>query len=103
MFMLNRMLGFALLSPTYDFASSEVLSTFKSKRLLVENQAKDGRSGVSNLRPCHGCEHTGDAAITDDRTAFSKVRPGWPFWCLRATHPTRRDENQRSSIHGGMH
>jgi hypothetical protein len=68
-------LGFALLSPTYDFASSEVLSTFNSKRLLVESQVKDGRSGVSNLRPCHGCEHTGDAAITDDRTVFSKVRP----------------------------
>jgi len=39
-------LGFALLSPTYDFASSEVLSTFNSKRLLVESQVKDGRSGA---------------------------------------------------------
>ena len=53
MFMLNRMLGFALLSPTYDFASSEVWSTLGPKqltlgpkRLLVESQAMDGRSGV---------------------------------------------------------
>jgi len=46
MFMLNRMLGFALLSPTYDFASSEVLSTLGPKQLLVESQAMDGRSGA---------------------------------------------------------
>jgi hypothetical protein len=46
MFLLNRMLGFALLSPTYDFASSEVWPTLGPKRLLVESQAMDGRSGV---------------------------------------------------------
>ncbi len=36
----------ARVSPTYDFASSEVWSTLGPKRLLVESQAMDGRSGV---------------------------------------------------------
>jgi len=40
------MLGFASLSPTYDFALSEDVVKLKSKRLLVRSQAADGRSGV---------------------------------------------------------
>jgi hypothetical protein len=45
------MLGFALLSPTYDVALSKGSSTLSSTRHLVKNQAMDGRSGVSNSSP----------------------------------------------------